>query len=392
MKKVLLVISYYFPPFAEVGGTRSSKFVKYLKSFGWTPWVLTVGPQYYGERRLKNDPRSETDFPFANITRIPFIPFPGHVAVMKFLHAFIALFFAWWHRHQLNAVYICGSPYHAFILTALITRILGISSVIDFRDSWSINHGFDGRRSSTIRAKFRERFFRLIECYSIRYASKVVFTTTQLETEYIQLYPAWQQKYSTITNGFDPDDFVSVSPRRIHSKLTLILAGKLYLYSPQAVESLLLYLLKEPNIHFIYIGNEHRTISAEAHRIGVSDHVTVMPYLPYNDVLKLIAGADIGLVVTGMVNGMGTKIFDYLALGKPSVCLVPEDSVIAREFANAPQMILSRPPHTPERVARAIERALSQVGSNFTPNLARYSRVESTRQLAHLLDEIYSET
>lgn len=41
MKKVLFT-AFYYPPAGGAGVQRSSKFVKYLRDFGWDPVVLTI--------------------------------------------------------------------------------------------------------------------------------------------------------------------------------------------------------------------------------------------------------------------------------------------------------------------------------------------------------------
>jgi hypothetical protein len=110
--------------------------------------------------------------------------------------------------------------------------------------------------------------------------------------------------------------------------------------------------------------------------------------MPYAEALAWIAGADIGIVSTGLVNGLGTKIFDYLALGKPVVCLIPEGSIILREFADTPQIVVSHPPHSAKRIKQAIERASTFVGCNPPEKIKKFSRSESCHQLASLLNDI----
>lgn len=44
--KKLLIISYHFPPDAEVGGIRVAKFARYLPEFGYEPYVSTVKDRY----------------------------------------------------------------------------------------------------------------------------------------------------------------------------------------------------------------------------------------------------------------------------------------------------------------------------------------------------------
>jgi hypothetical protein len=59
---------------------------------------------------------------------------------------------------------------------------------------------------------------------------------------------------------------------------------------------------------------------AMAKDFKVTNRVKVFPFKPYSETLQLLAGCDYGLLSHGMVNGMGTKIFDYLALKKAFLC------------------------------------------------------------------------
>ena len=40
--KKILMISYYYPPIADVGSLRALGFSKYLSSFGWETYVLSI--------------------------------------------------------------------------------------------------------------------------------------------------------------------------------------------------------------------------------------------------------------------------------------------------------------------------------------------------------------
>ena len=46
MKKIL-IITYYFPPSGGPGVQRVLKHIKYLRDFGWQPYVLTVSNGQY---------------------------------------------------------------------------------------------------------------------------------------------------------------------------------------------------------------------------------------------------------------------------------------------------------------------------------------------------------
>ena len=389
--KRVLMLAYYYPPFAGVASQRTSKFGKFLPEYGWGPIVFTVDERYYGNRVIREQTSHTTDrggdF---DLERTKYFSFPGSTVLMKLAHPLLALWFAARHRRDLGAVYMSGSPFHPFLLTPLLTGVLRIPTVLDFRDSWSINHGYDGTRRASLGARLREKAFQFLEGVSIQFASRVVFATSRLEEEYAELFPRWGHKFSTIHNGFDPEDVASVTPQRQHPGTTLVLAGKFHMYTPEAVDALMQVLQNVPDLSFVYVGEEHAIIADAAHRRGVDSRVTSLPFQPQKRVLELTAGADIGLVTNGMVNGLGTKIFEYLALGKPAVCLVPQGSVIASEFGSTPAVLVSHPPHTAPRIRDLLQRARTMVGKPQSTDLAPFNRRNNAGELAKLLDEISS--
>lgn len=103
------MVEYYFPPYAGTNNIRSSKFVKYLPSSGWLPWVMTVDPRFYGERQLKDDSSLTTDLTATRIICAPYWRLPGHVFFMNLLHPLLVFIFAWRHLCYISAVYRCES-------------------------------------------------------------------------------------------------------------------------------------------------------------------------------------------------------------------------------------------------------------------------------------------
>ena len=389
LNKTVLMVVYYFPPYAGVASQRSEKLHKYLPAQGWTPIAFTVDERYYGTRVLpRNGSLLWAQDKEGQIVKLSYYRVPMTVFLTKVRFPVLALSYATRHRDRISAVYISGSPFHSFLITPILTSILHLPSVIDFRDSWSINHGYDGKPADTLWAKARAQTIKILEAIAIRFATRAVFATTRLREEYVELYPQWSYKFFTLHNGFDPEDVASVTPRRQYPRTTLILAGKFHMYTPEAVDALMLALRDTPDLSFVYVGEEHAIIKNAAHRHGVNAQVTTLSFQPQKKVLELTAGADIGLVTTGMVNGLGTKIFEYLALGKPAVCLVPEGSVISSEFHSTPSVLVSHPPHTASRIAELLKRARTMVGHAQSTDLAPFNRRNNAAMLAKWLDEI----
>lgn len=381
MKKVLIA-AYYSPPYALVGAVRITKFCKYLPQFGWQPWILTVDPDYYQGRILNEIPPEVNKM---EIHRIPFYRFPGNVTLVKLFFPILITFFVLRQKKNLDAVLLTGSPFHPFVISIIIKGLLGIPTFLDFRDAWSFNNSFDGRRVEGFWQIFRQHFYEFLERIAIHFASAVIFATKTLQDEYRRLLPSQQKKFWTITNGYDPDDFFSVKPIQMLDKKTIILTGKFNLYTPEVVTGLMQALKSFSFLHFIYIGSEYDIINQSARSSGSDNQVTALPYLPYRELLRRIAGADYGLVTSGMPNILGTKIFDYLALRKPILCFVPKDSEISRNFAEEQSVVICEAPHTPDNIRKGLVSLFEVKEGTQKAIMKQFSRKETTRKLAHIL-------
>ena len=378
----LFIPSFYFPPYAGVGVIRTAKHCKLLPNLGWKPLVLTVRDEYYGGRVVE---KITEDVRHTKAIRIPFVRLPGIVLIIKLLFPLMTVFFIFRNRKKIDAIYISGSPFYPFPLTFFCTKILGIPAILDFRDSWSINFGYDGSGAKNFLHSLRQRIYRAIEYVGIMFASDVVFSTPVLRTEYSELFKKFKYKFHTIYNGFDEDDFENlIIDKKTRSK-TLILTGQFAIYTPEIIDYLFTFLKKHPDFRFIYVGSEYKIINEVMNQHKLEHQVEIHQYLSYEKVLQLITKADYGLVTNGMKNGLGTKIFDYLALNKPTLCFVPKDSMISHEFGDLAHVIISEAPHTLESVSRAIKDVLEVKQVKEIQNIKKYTRQEATKQLVDLL-------
>lgn len=384
-EKSVLLVSYYFPPYAGVSTVRVTKHCKYLPRFGWKPQVLTVDERYYKNRVAS----SALNLKEAPVVRVPYFCFPFNILLIKLLFPFVVLTYVIKHRSEIDVVYFSGSPFHPFILSVVLNVFLKKPTVLDFRDSWSNNHGFDGNKTPSLFGKIKQWIAEKLERYSIKFASRVVYSTPVLQKEYEVLHPEFINKYKTISNGYDPDDFIGIKPVKVSDKVTIILAGQFSLYTPTAMNSLMRALKELPKLHFIYIGNEVDVIQKAAKLHSVEYSVTAFGYMPYQTVLRYIAGADYALLSNGVQNGMGTKIFDYLALNKTTLCFVPDGSVITQEFSGLDSVVISNPPYTVELLKKKLleliqkEKMPAEQGS-----LNSFSRVVAAEELSLNFDEI----
>lgn len=384
--KTLLILSFYFPPHYGVKVIRTTKFCKLLPKYGWRPWVLTIDPRYY-KNKIMEQAQYIKELKQTAISRAPYIQFPGNFVCVKLFYSILAAIFAIRHKKKIDAVYISGSPFYPFPLTVLLTGVFKIPSVLDFRDSWSINDGYDGQKRNGFKKVLRKIFYGNIERFAVRYASRVVFATSVLQEEYTAIIPGHRHKYLTIPNGIDLDDFADIKPVRISPNKTIIMTGKFAIYTPDAMFEFLKCLKIFPELHFLYIGEEEQIIFDAAKSVGVQQQVTVIPFQPYEKTLQFIAGSEAALLSNGLVNGMGTKIFDYLALHKPIMCLVPKNSVISQKFGKYDSVVISEAPHTYEKIKQCMEKVLAIEDVTPIP-IDSFTRQEATRKLSAVLRSI----
>ncbi len=386
-KKKILIVSFYFPPYAEIAGVRAFKLCKFLPENGWEPLVVTVDPQYYKEKMVSELPNG---FEFLSILKFPIVkPFKAKIFASLFFPFYI-LYQSCKRRKQIDAICMIGSPFHPFILAPVLTKLFNIPTGLDFRDSWSNNFGYSGTARQNVSCFVRglHWLFFLVERIGIRYASVVSFASPVLKKEYVELHPRYKNKYHVLLNGYDPDDFEDVTPIFPAKGKTILLAGKFYTYTPEAVGIFFDILRGKDDLTFIYIGNEIEQIKKIAIQHGVQDKVVLKPYLPYKEVLGYIKGSDYCLLTNGVVNGIGTKIFDYLAFAKPTLCLVPQGSVIFNVFSDAESVVICERPFTFYKLEEKFTYLLSLDVMGNTSFIEQFSRKKSTKNFAKIYDNI----
>lgn len=227
-----------------------------------------------------------------------------------------------------------------------------------------------------------------IEQIGIHHASAVAFATPGLRADYEALLPRYREKFHTIHNGFDPADFEHLTPERPCPGPTLILTGKFHFYTPGVAEGLMRVLADFPGLCFLYVGGEADLIRRLAGEAGVAARVWTLEFQPVERMLRLIQGADYALLTHAVCYAVGTKIFDYLALGKPVLCFVPTGSAISASFAHIPGVVIRHPPFGEAEIREGLQSLLARPAPVDPGAVAHFSRPAATAALARLLARI----
>jgi glycosyltransferase involved in cell wall biosynthesis len=361
MNKVLIV-TYYWPPSGGAGVQRWLKFSKYLPEYGWQPVILTVDPEYAAypvtdDSLLKNlSPEIEiqltgaTDY-FAiykkDKSRIPTAGFANNIdntlkgKILRFARGnfFLPDPRRGWNKYAFKKAseliesenithVITTSPPHSTQLIGLKIKkkYPDIMWIADLRDPWTDIYYYN-LFFPTLISKWIDSVY---EKNVLKNSDKIITVGDSLKTLFSSKLKVVESKATVITNGFDNDDFAG-----LHSSspdvFTISYTGTLSDTYP--VTGLLdaLDIIREngQNYRLRFIGTVtpnqkdliiSKTGNTPVEFISYVDHPTAISYMLDSSVLLLIIPDHQSnrSIITG-------KLFEYLAAGKPIICLGPLD-------------------------------------------------------------------
>ncbi len=430
----VLMIAYAFPPTGGPGVQRSAKFAKYLPQFGWLPTVWTVAD-------ADGLPRDQTlcdELP-PEVTVCPQGIGSGVVAMRRTLRGFanaragegltgLAARFAkavdwrvdqWitasllpddcigWARrsvgpllHRLqtesfDVLYSTFSPASNHWLALELRRRTGLPWVADFRDLWTDDCRY--REPSPQRhAAHRQLEQQVLE------QADVVIGVTPRQTEILAGHvPHQREKFLTITNGFDPDDFsdpsVSVDRR---DEFVLSYVGRFDLSQTSdawfAALQTFVESLGNQRDRFVFriVGFVNK--SAQAKLLATGARCEFVGYVAHREAIAAMCQAD-ALLVSAPTGPNGdsvirAKLFEYLASRRPILVVGPRDGECERIVRSCQAGIAAT---FSERCIVTALRRLFRAWVDGEPlpgarpdRLQAFDRAELTRRLAAVFDQL----
>lgn len=202
----LLYIAYYFPPIGGAGVQRSLKFVKHLRDFGIDPIVLTTD----GENTSKWAPKDETlvsELPEdLSIIRQPWLTAKTQGYDLSSPQALAFLDKAAREAKGVDAVLVTMSPFEDSAISKELAKRLDVPWIADLRDPWVLDE-FQTYRTFMHRNRERKRMLE-----ALTGASLVIMNTPESAKLVRETFTELADtRISFITNGYDADDFASIS-------------------------------------------------------------------------------------------------------------------------------------------------------------------------------------
>lgn len=365
-----MVITYYWPPSAGSGVQRWLKTIKYLRTYGWEPVVYTVSNSQFELRdeallaeipegievikrpiwepfewynkfigaggkasqnvnplyAAKNQAGQGASWKaklaiwvrsnlFVPDTRMFFI-----APSVSFLKQYLA-------QHPVDAIVSTGPPHSMHAIGLGLKQELGLPWLADFRDPWT-QIGFYRELQLSTWARLRHEH---LERATMAQADAVVAVSHAMAEDMDTIIPVNTQ---VIHNGYDEADFAFHTAPIPAQKFIISYVGMLgYPRNHTVFWQGLQQLLEEhpdlaADLELHFYGKADPVVQASATEYGLEAWLKLLPYKPHHEILEVQrSSAALLLMIDNVNNAKGIltgKIFEYLALQRPILCIGPE--------------------------------------------------------------------
>ncbi|MBO7201142.1 MAG: glycosyltransferase [Bacteroidales bacterium] len=350
MKHALMILDHFPPSFAP----RMGYLAKYMKEMGWDARVFSVT-------------HSTDTAKFDNLVgfvRAEVVPMPMYCNNHSFnrltteVLGMIKGGKCWsmnddrMYKHIIKNIkgekydlVICSTASFFPLFTSLrVAQTMGLPLILDFRDIYEQDPYMYPRKGA---AGLLRRMQIGMRNRIITHAAAV----TTVSEWHKNLLVAYNENTHLIFNGFDNELFY---PHTNTDRLSSFVIGYTGSVSPtncegsrnpeilfDAVQRLSAEGIIEPKkfaIHFYTDDVSKNYLRSTAEKYGIADYVKIYQWIAANEVPSVLSKCSILLVLVAACNTNGvmtTKIFEYLAMGRTTICVPNNNSPVAKLISDA---------------------------------------------------------
>ncbi len=414
MNKKILFIAYYFPPLGMGGTQRVAKWSKYLTRAGWQVSVVTVKPivYYAQDASLLEELRGVHILRAGSLdpARVFYLLRKHHAPAQarqrglgsllywfllpdaRILWAPFALWRAWREirKQKIPFVLTSGPPHSAHLVGWLLTRVLNIRWVADFRDTWLLD---ETKQAPTFMHRFLQRKF---ERAIVRKAHVLTAVSHGLLRK-LELTGARAPGTSHyIPNGYDPEDF-PIMQRERAERFELTFIGSISSYTmPQTLLTGFKHFvetaqLTPAEVRLNFVGADltgkfmtwikENDLEAYLNWKGYVSHAEALAAFHAAEVLIYIVTAGVADTI------IPSKTFEYLAARKPVLAIGEQIEGMRILLENAACRYCAF--HAIDDIARNLLAFYAEFHHNTLPaatsSTEQFSRAAQADRLAHIL-------
>ena len=452
MKKVL-VISLAFPPVAVVGVYRVSKFCKYLPEMGFKPYVLTerirknveqdwatlkdigddveivrtlnLQPFYWWDNRSKtaaprNLPKLAKSVPKSNNTLVPEKSVrlsPRRIArrALRLLRQALTVPDArlpWIpqafipglrliYREKIDVIFSSSPSPTNHVMAHLLSRFSGRPHIVDYRDLWTVSGSYFSRNLPRLMRRWNTFWERRV----LKHCRGVVVTTNTFRENLVAGFDDINinDKITVIYNGVDEADYRDADTTvRKNDRFTVSYFGNLYGFRnpSQFIKALAKWIDLNPAVKN-RVKVDFWGSCDEGYMLDMSKHhldkvIAFNSRIPQREAMRKMLETDLLLLIQGTDpranDAIPTKLFEYLATGKPILAFFPEGEAADILLEHGNHLVISRPDI--DSIVAYLQRHFSlwenapnsrEVGVEIAPS---FNRRYQTKQLAEFLNSV----
>lgn len=358
-KKQIWIIAYAFAPNKRVGALRASYWHKHISdSINADVTVFTAEEHAVGPN-IHVVPKSGLSI----MSRL--IQDEGVVWRSNLKKVFESQYF-----DRPDVIIITGGPFMHFSLTKWLKQRYQTKVILDYRDPFAVNPGFDNSGLKVMIKRFFEKRFN-------READALV-TVNDYCGKLVEFFDT--KPNAIVQNGYDESVEVNFTNPVLDSNLNLVYAGKFY-FDPAPIQKA----VEESECRLTYIGPDEQQFHLSSKAIESKG------FVPYPEAIRAIASADIGIIQTyGHEFQSTTKIFDYVRCGRV-ILIISNDKIeegsIHDELIHYPNVFWAK--NDSESIKVALDNIKKHEYLKPPANFGeKYSRKFQLTKLIELLKEI----
>ena len=391
--KNLLIINFFHSSQHHVGAIRTQRFAYYLPRYGWRPYVLTKLPKAGNNGQPIKEPGDTFYVPGIPINK------PFHLENLIWVPSMLRKAVEILKKIPMEVVLISCPPFHQAMAGVLLKKRFGMKLVIDYRDAWGLN---PYREHLHTFRKFVLKSDKIMENHLLRNTHLLVVSHQEMKDRYLRHFNFLKGRVEVVFNGFDPEK-IGTSQEALFPKFTILHLGNFYSKQKTRDPNLFLIALQRvisekrisnDQLRVLFIGERYseveemitnKELSAYVSCLDRVSHDAAMEYLNKSHVLLLIEALDV----------MTTKVYEYLATGKPMLCLIRQGGELEafiRKFSSEALIL----PNDLNEIKEAIWTCFKTYQAGHYRGAVndqfrnRFTRMEQTRLLADSLNRIES--
>jgi len=373
----------------QVGAIRTQRFSRFLPQFGWGPYVITK--PFLNGKRVREVSIRDTTF------CAPSIPLnkPFRLEVFTWMPFMLMKAVSVLQKKSTDVVLISCPPFHQALVGILLKRWFNIKLVVDYRDAWGLNPYYE--RLDWFH-KLILRGDKIMEKLLLRATDLLIVTHQMMKENYLRQFSFLKDKIKVIYNGFDPED-IGGKEETLFPKFTILHLGNFY--ARQKTRDPILFLsslqqficqekISPETLEVLFIGERYEEVENTLRTLRLSSYVSCLERVPHDMAMKYLNRSHLLLLIETR-DVMTTKVFEYLATGKPILALIKEGEIkdLIEKYSNN-SYILTDPDIN--QIIKAIRDSYQNYGSHHVePNesfLSNFNRQNQTKQLALCLNKL----